>query len=101
MRGHLMGFTEVLATYKDLGYGGLFLITICAVGRYLLSQNKLIYDQYEKHVTEHKNEMKDITMQLLKVVEQNTKANTALAKSIEHLDIRVQAWELNRPNLKK
>lgn len=86
---------QFLTAYKELGYGGILVVFVFFVGRYLIKQNKECYETYEKHVTDHKNEIKDLTQNILKVVEENTESNTALTKSIEHLEKRISGCAFN------
>ena len=84
-----MSAIDLIASYKELGYGGLLILLVLFIGRYLLGQNKACYDKLEKRMTSHKNEIKDITNHMFEIVKDNTRANTALRQSIEQFDKRL------------
>lgn len=86
-----MSIAEIIATYQDLGVSGILIAVVVFVGRHLMKQNKDCYDSYQDHVTQHKDEIKGLTNHVMTIVDENTKANTALAKSIEHLDASIKS----------
>lgn len=90
-----MSVSEIIATYQELGIGGILIVVVIIIGRHLMRQNKACYDSYQDHVTAHKDEIKDLSMTVLKVVEENTQSNTALTKTIEHLDSRMRGCAFN------
>lgn len=77
-----MSLADIMSTYKDLGYGGLLVTLILCIGRFLLKQNKACYEKYESHMTDSKNEIKSLTVQMFSVVEKNTAATTELSKTM-------------------
>lgn len=85
-----MSISEIVATYQQLGVGGVLIVIVVFVGRHLMRQNKDYYDSYQTHVTQHKDEIKELTNQVMTIVEENTKANTALAISINTLDASIK-----------
>lgn len=85
-----MSISEIIATYQELGLGGILIVVVIFVGRYLMKQNKDCYESYQDHVTQHKDEIKELTNHVMTIVDKNTKANTALALSIEHLDASIR-----------
>ena len=96
-----MTIMQFLSAYKELGYGGILVVFCFFVGRYLLRQNRECYESYQSHVTNHKNEIKELTHNILKVVEENTESNTALTKTIEHLDRRLEGCPFNTASAQK
>ena len=87
-----MSISEIMA-YQDLGVSGILIAVVIFVGRHLMKQNKDCYDSYQEHVTMHKDEIKGLTQHVMTIVEDNTKANTKLAKSIEHLDASIKGLQ--------
>ena len=86
----------MIATYQQIGIGGILIVVVVIVGRHLLKQNKDCYDSYQKHVTQHKDEIKGLNHDMLEVIEENTKANTTLAKAIDHLDVSIKEYRVKR-----
>ena len=82
-----MTAVEFLGMYKDLGYGGLLVLLVFFTGRYLLRQNKACYDKYETHMTNSKDEIKALTVQMFSVVEKNTAATNSLSKTMTDIYI--------------
>ena len=91
-----MPIAEIIATYQQLGIGGILIVVVVIVGRHLLKQNRECYKAYQEHVTLHKNEIKGLNHDMLEVLEENTKANTTLAKAIDHLDISIKEYRIKR-----
>ena len=90
-----MTITEIIETYQQLGLGGILILLVLMIGRHLLKQNKNCYESHQQEVNIHKKEIKEMNSKLLKIVEENSKANTVLAKAIEHLYVRVQGREFD------
>lgn len=82
-----MTIIELIETYKELGYGGLLIVLVFFIGRYLIRSNKACYEKYEEHMQENKNEIKELTMQMFKVVEKNTTATMSLQKTMTDIYI--------------
>lgn len=91
-----MSVSEIITTYQQLGIGGVLILVVVIVGRHLLKQNKDCYVSYQEHVTQHKNEIKGLNKDMLEVLKENTKANTILAKAIDHLDISIKEYRAKR-----
>ena len=91
-----MPISEIIATYKELGIGGILIVVVIFIGRHLLKQNKDCYASYQKHVTQHKDEIKGLNSHMQEVIEENTKANVVLATAIDHLDISIRDFRVKR-----
>ena len=91
-----MPMAEIIATYKELGIGGILMVVIILIGRHLLKQNKECYASYQDHVTQHKNEIKGLNSHMMEVLEENSKANAVLAKAIDHLDVSIREYRVKR-----
>jgi len=96
-----MSIPEIIETYQQLGIGGVLIVVVIIVGRYLMRQNKRCYDSYQAHVDEHKNEIRSMTIKMMRVLDQNNKAVISLTNTIERLDSRIKGCafeDVNRFN---
>ena len=92
-----MPVSEIIATYQELGIGGILIVVVVFVGRYLMKQNKACYDSYQQHVDDHKEEIKYLNERVLNVLDQNTKAMVELQKTINHLDSSMRGCAFHDP----
>lgn len=91
-----MTLSEIIATYQEIGIGGILIVVVMVVGRHLLKQNKECHASYQDHVNQHKEEIKELNKRMTEVLEENSKANAVLAKAIDHLDISIREYRAKR-----
>jgi hypothetical protein len=83
-----MTILQMIETYKELGYGGLLIVLTILIGRFLMRSNQACYEKYEKHMKLNRDEMKELTLQMFKIVEKNTSATTSLQKTMTDIYIK-------------
>lgn len=80
-----MGAVELLSAYKEVGLGGLFLVSMFLIIKYQARMNEKCNEDQRKILDDHKEDFKNVAIQMFEVVNANTQAKTELKEAVRQL----------------